>query len=126
MPAAGFEVVRTPAFDALAADYSRHGYAKIEDDLAWIAGRLKNAPEQIGDHVTALAGLPLPVFKTRCKDSTHGIGSSGGWRIYYAIRKEPAKVFLLFLHHKSECENPARGYLLQKMEQAMRSNPPKK
>src|SRR5438477_1258637 len=87
----------------------------------WLAGRLATAPDLIGDHVPELKKLTLPVFKTRCKDSCHNLGASGAWRIYYAINKAAKKVFLLFLHHKREYENPGATFLLQKLERAIRS-----
>jgi hypothetical protein len=75
----------------------------------------------MGDHVPELGELALPIFKTRCKDSCHRIGASGGWRIYYAIHKQAGKVFLLFLHHKKEYENPGGRFLPQKLERAFAS-----
>jgi len=72
---AGFSVIRTPAFDLLAAEY-RAEHPKLDEDLAWLLGRLVLAPEQMGDHVPKLGGLALPIFKTRCKDSCHRIGAS--------------------------------------------------
>ena len=75
----------------------------------------------MGDHVPELGKVALPIFKTRCKDSCHKIGASGAWRIYYAIHKPAGKVFLLFLHHKKEYENPGAKFLLQKMERAFAS-----
>lgn len=116
-----FTVIRTPAFDLLAADYVRD-HSKLETDLAWLTGRLAEAPEQMGDHVPELGGMALPIFKTRCKDSCHRIGASGAWRIYYALNKPAAKTFLLFLHHKKEYENPGAKFLLQKMERAFISS----
>src|SRR5882724_3315846 len=96
-----FTVSTTPAFDLLAHDYGRN-HKNLESDLAWLKGRLEEAPELMGDHVPELGGLAHPIFKTRCKDSCHRIGASGAWRIYYAVNKPAAKVFLLFLHHKRE------------------------
>jgi hypothetical protein len=75
----------------------------------------------MGDHVPELGKLALSIFKTRCKDSCHKIGASGAWRIYYAIHKPAEKVFLLFLHHKKEYENPGAKFLFQKMERAFAS-----
>ena len=115
-----FTVIRTPAFDLLAGDYARE-HSKLEADLKWLIGRLEEAPELIGDHVPELGGLALPIFKTRCKDTCHRIGASGAWRIYYALNKPAAKVFLLFLHHKKEYENPGAKFLLQKLERAFAS-----
>ncbi len=115
-----FTVIRTPAFDLLAADYVRE-HSKLKDDLDWLGGRLAEAPELMGDHVPELGRLVLPIFKTRCKDSCHKIGASGAWRIYYALHKPAKKVFLLFLHHKKEYENPGAKFLFQKMERAIAS-----
>ena len=112
-----FTVIRTPAFDLLAREYTRQ-HPKLDDDLDWLLGRLAEAPEHMGDHVPELGGLALPIFKTRCKDSCHRIGASGAWRIYYAVSKPAARVFLLFLHHKKEYENPGAKFLLQKLERA--------
>jgi hypothetical protein len=112
-----FTVIRTPAFDLLAGSYAST-HSRLEADLDWLIGRLAQAPEQMGDHVPELGGLALPIFKTRCKDSCHRIGASGAWRIYYALHKPATKVFLLFLHHKKEYENPGARFLLQKMERA--------
>lgn len=114
---AGYGVIRTPAFDLLMEEYRRE-HPKLAEDIKWVIGRLALAPEQMGDHVPELGGLALPIFKTRCKDSCHQIGASGAWRVYYAINKTAAKVFLLFLHHKKEYENPGPKFLLQKMERA--------
>lgn len=119
----GYTVIRTPAFDLLAEAY-RAEHPKLDEDVAWLIGRLAQAPEQMGDHVPELGGLTLPIFKTRCKDSCHRIGASGAWRIYYAINKAAAKVFLLFLHHKKEYENPGPKFLMQKLERAF-AFPPK-
>jgi hypothetical protein len=112
-----FTVIRTPAFNSLAVDYGDK-HPKLADDLAWLMGRLAEAPELMGDHVPELRGLALPIFKTRCKDTCHRIGASGAWRIYYAVNKSKSKVFLLFLHHKKEYENPGAKFLMQKMERA--------
>jgi hypothetical protein len=117
-----YAVVRTPAFDLLAAEYARE-HPKLEDDLKWLLGRLAQAPDVMGDHVPELGRLALPIFKTRCKDSCHRIGAPGAWRIYYAIHKTAGKVFLLFLHHKKEYENPGAKFLLQKLERAFTSAP---
>ena len=95
-------------------EYARE-HSKLEDDLLWLTGRLAEAPEQMGDHVPELGGLALPIFKTRCKDSCHRIGASGAWRI---VNKPAGRVFLLFLHHKKEYENPNKKFLLQKIEKA--------
>lgn len=76
----GYSVIRTPAVDLLAKDYGKT-HANLEDDLTWLIGHLALAPEQMGDHVPELGGLALPIFKTRCKDSCHKIGSSGAWRL---------------------------------------------
>ena len=65
----------------------------------------------MGDHVPEFRGLALPIFKTRCKDTCHRIGASGAWRIYYVVNKPAKKVFLLFLHHKKEYENPGVKFL---------------
>jgi|ERR1051325_5152 hypothetical protein len=115
-----FNIIRTPAFDLLARDYARE-HSRIEMDLAWVTGRLEQAPELMGDHVMELGGVALPIFKTRCKDSCHKIGASGAWRIYYALNKPAHKVFLLFLHHKKEYQNPGAKFLLQKIERALAS-----
>jgi hypothetical protein len=69
-----YTVIRTWAFDLLAAQYARD-HPKLETDIAWLAGRLAEAPEQMGDHVPELGGLAFPIFKTRCKDSCHRIGA---------------------------------------------------
>ena len=113
-----FQVIRTPAFDLLAQGYVADGHNKLEEDLTWLIGRLAQAPDLMGDHVPELKNLALPIFKTRLRDSCHRIGASGAWRIYYAFHKDATKVFLLFLHHKKEYENPGKRFLLQKMEKA--------
>jgi hypothetical protein len=117
---ANFTVVRTPAFESLLAD-CRKTHRAVNDDLRWLESKLKLAPEQIGERVPQLQNLALPIYKTRCKDSCHGIGASGGWRIYYALNKEMRKAFLLFLHHKREYELPRLDYLVQKVERALES-----
>ena len=75
----------------------------------------------MGNHVPELKGLALPIFKARCKDSCHNLGASGAWRVYYALNKGTKKVFLLFLHHKREYENPGAKFLVQKLERAILS-----
>jgi len=117
-----YSVIRTPAFDLLMAEYGCE-HPLLAEDIDWVAGRLAQAPEQMGDHVPELGKLALPIFKTRCKDSCHRMGASGAWRIYYAISKARGKVFLLFLHHKKECENPGTKFLLQKLERAFSAAP---
>ena len=115
-----YTVIRTTAFELLTAEYTRE-HSRLMEDLDWLLGRLAEAPELMGDHVPELGRLALPVFKTRCKDSCHRIGASGAWRVYYALHKPAAKVFLLFLHHKKEYENPGGKFLLQKLERAFAS-----
>jgi len=116
-PSATFAVVRPPAFDLLLEAYQKH-HRQLDDDISWLQSKLKVAPEAMGERVPQLQNLALPIFKTRCKDSCCKIGSSGGWRVYYAINKERRKVFLLFLHHKKEYENPRLEFLVQKLERA--------
>ena len=123
--ASPFVVVETSAFAALVAGYVKDGHGKLAEDLAWLASRLVEAPEQMGDHVPGLKKLPLPVFKARCKDSCHRLSASAAWRVYYAIHKEKRCVFLLFLHHKKEYETPGPAFLVQKMERALTQHPPK-
>jgi hypothetical protein len=53
-----FTVIRTPAFDLLAAQYAREHF-KLEADITWLTGRLAEAPEQMGDHVPELGGWPF-------------------------------------------------------------------
>ena len=120
--AAAYTVIRTPAFERLVEDYSKQ-HRRLGEDVEWLAGRLATAPEFMGDHVPELKGLALPIFKARCKDSCCSLGASGAWRIYYAVHKEAKKVFLLFLHHKREYENPGVRFLVQKMERAILSIP---
>jgi hypothetical protein len=116
-----FTVVRTTAFDLLMVDYQKAGHRKLDEDIGWLEEKLALAPEQLGERVPQLQNLALPIFKTRCKDSCHGIGQSGGWRIYYAVKKDAHRVFLLFLHHKREYENPRLNFLVQKLERAFKS-----
>ena len=118
--AAAYTVIRTPAFERLAEDYSKQ-HRRLVEDVEWLTGRLATAPELMGDHVPELKGLALPIFKARCKDSCHNIGASGAWRVYYAVNKEAKKVFLLVLHHKREYENPGAKFLVQKLERAILS-----
>jgi hypothetical protein len=113
-----FAVIRTPPFNSLVAD-AAGDHAALDPDLDWLIGRLGTDPQRMGDHVTNLAKLRLPIFKTRCKDSCHSLGASSGWRIYYALDKDRETVFLLFLHHKKEYELPRQGFLLQKLERAL-------
>jgi mRNA-degrading endonuclease RelE of RelBE toxin-antitoxin system len=119
-PAAAFTVVRTPAFKLLLKEYGK-SHRQLDDDTAWLEGKLKLSPEALGERVPQLQNLALPIFKTRCKDSCCRIGQSGAWRIYYAIDKDARKVFLLFLHHKKEYENPRIEFLMQKLDKAFES-----
>jgi hypothetical protein len=113
-----FQVIRTPSFDSLLVDVRRE-HPALERDMTWLIGRLSVGPEAMGNRVMELSTLALPIFKTRCKDTCHGVGASGGWRIYYAVSKGASKVFLLFIHHKREYDQPRAGFLLQKLERAM-------
>ena len=124
--ASPFAVVETPAFSALVAGYVKDGHRNLPDDLDWLKSRLAEAPEQMGDHVPGLKHLPLPVFKARCKDTCHRLSASAAWRVYYAIHKEKRAVFLLFLHHKKEYENPGKDFLVQKMQRALTQHPPER
>ena len=117
---ASLTVVRTPAFDSLLADYAKT-HRKLDADIGWLESKLKLAPEQMGERVPQLQNFKLPIYKTRSKDSCHNIGASGGWRVYYALNKETRKVFLLFIHHKRESENPRLAFLIQKIERALAS-----
>ena len=103
-----FTVIRAPAFDLLAADYARE-HPRLKDDLDWLAGRLAEAPEPMGDHVPELGPLALPIFKTRCKDSCHKIGASGAWRIYYALHKRRRKCSCFFCITRRNTRIPARN-----------------
>src|ERR1039458_6270316 len=103
-----FTVIRTPAFDLLAADYARE-HPKLKDDLDWLTGRLAEAPELMGDHMPELGKVALPIFKTRCKDSCHKIGASGAWRIYYALHKPAKKFSCCFCTTKRNTKIPARN-----------------
>jgi hypothetical protein len=115
---AEFAVIKTQPFSTLLEEVARK-HPALHMDLEWLIGRLAMAPEMMGDRVVDLAKLPLPIFKARCKDSCHALGSSGGWRIYYAVNKTAQKVFLLFIHHKKDYEMPRQGFLLQKIERAL-------
>lgn len=114
----GYAVIQTPPFDSLVADSARE-HPGLPEDLQWLFGRLKVNPQRMGNRVPELAKLKFPIFKTRCKDSCHSLGASGGWRIYYAVDKTAEKVFLLFIHHKKDYELPKPGFLLQKLERAL-------
>lgn len=115
---ASYVVVRTPAFRQLQADYEKQGHRQLDADIAWLESKLKLSPDMMGERVPQLQNLALPIYKTRCKDSCHKIGQSGGWRVYYAVNKEVRRVFLLFLHHKREYENPRIEFLVQKLDKA--------
>ena len=114
---AQFAVIQTPPFDSLVSDYTRE-HPGLADDLQWLIGRIETDPERMGNRVPELSKLKLPIFKTRCKDSCHSLGASGGWRIYYGIQKPNQKVFLLFIHHKKDYDLPKLGFLIQKLERA--------
>ena len=111
-----FNVESTPPFKEQVKELlSKH--RAIESDIAWLSGRLCQAPGAIGDRVTQIKAA-LPVFKCRCKDSCCKLSSREGWRLYYAIQKEMKTVFLLFLIHKHEQENPGKNFLEQKITRA--------
>jgi mRNA-degrading endonuclease RelE of RelBE toxin-antitoxin system len=119
-PASTFAVVRTSAFKLLLADYAKT-HRQLGGDISWLEEKLNLSPESLGERVPHLQNLAFPIFKTRCKDSCHNIGASGGWRVYYAVNKEERSILLLFLHHKREYENPRLEFLLQKLERAFES-----
>jgi len=81
-PSRYFAVGETPAFSLLVTEYEKQGHSALRADLAWLNDKLKLSPETMGDRPPQLQKLRLPIYKTRCKDSCHGIGQSGGWRVY--------------------------------------------
>jgi hypothetical protein len=87
-------------------------------DLPWLEGRLVLAPDKMGDRLCGLKNLNLPVYKTRLKDSCCNLSASAGWRVYYAVSNKTENVYLVFLHHKKDLENPAKDYLQQKIQNA--------
>jgi hypothetical protein len=115
-----FQVIQTPPFkQELRASLKKH--PKLESDINWLEGRLKQAPGAIGTHVTQIRAA-LPVFKTRCKDTCCNLSSREGWRVYYAINKNTKTVFLLFFIHKKEEENPGKEFLKQKINRCFSRN----
>ena len=116
-----FNVERTPPFKEQIKGLLRK-HPGIEKDIAWLTGRLCQAPGAIGDRVPGIKAA-LPIFKCRCKDSCCKLSSREGWRLYYAVRKETKAVFLLFLIHKHEQENPGRNFLEQKIAGAFAKRP---
>jgi hypothetical protein len=109
-------VVRHAVFEGFVSAQTK-GHPNLEADLSWLIGRLKNAPETMGDHVAGLK-TALPVFKGRCKDSCCKIGARSAWRIIYAVNAATLTVTLLILLHKKECENPSGEYLQQHLSRA--------
>jgi hypothetical protein len=92
-------------------------HPKIDSDMSWLEGRLSLAPDAMGDRVPGLK-LPLPVFKTRLKDSCCNLSAQGGWRVYYAVSVQTVRVYMVFFHHKKEIENPGMVFLQQKIQKA--------
>ena len=117
------QVVQTSAFELLVADYQKK-HRDLSEDLEWLEGRLKIAPDKLGNLVPQLQNLALPIYKTRCKDSCCNIGASGGWRVYYAVNSHKNEVLLLFLHHKREYEMPQINDLIEKLENAFDQSEP--
>jgi hypothetical protein len=111
-----FTVQRAPPFQAQ-LDALQRKHRGLERDVDWLRGRLEQAPDAIGDRVRQIRAA-FPVFKTRCKDSCCDLSAREGWRVYYAIDKKAQKVWLLFLIHKKEAENPGKDFLKQKIERA--------
>jgi len=110
-------VERTKPFVVLAGEYIE-GHSEFESDLEWLEGRLAVSATKMGDHVKGLKNLNLPVFKTRLKDSCCKMSAKEGWRLYYAVSNETMKVFMLFVFHKHEMDNPATKFLQQKLQKA--------
>ena len=117
LPLIRYKVARTIPFNGLIQEIILE-HLDFQKDLEWLEGRLVLAPETMGDHVPGLKGLNLPVFKTRLRDSCCKLSLKEGWRLYYALSKETKTIYLLFLHHKKELENPAKKYLQQKIQRA--------
>jgi hypothetical protein len=113
-----YSIQRTKPFAALIAEEGIAHVKLVLEDLPWLEGRLSLAPDKMGDKVSGLKNLNLPVYKTRLKDSCCNLSASAGWRIYYAVSTVTENVYMLFLHHKKELENPAKNYLQQKIEKA--------
>ena len=111
-----YTVVNHAVFDGIVAEQSRL-HPKLSADLLWLTGRLKNAPEKMGDRITGV-NASLPVFKGRCKDSCCQLGASSAWRVIYAVDCSKLTVTLLILLHKKECENPSNKYLQQQLSRA--------
>lgn len=112
-----YAVVRTVPFVSMVEE-AKSEHPLIEEDLKWLEPRLAVSPKTMGDKVTGLKDLNLPVYKTRLKDSCCGLSASQGWRIYYAVSDVTKKVFMLFFHHKKDLGNPATKFLQQKIERA--------
>jgi hypothetical protein len=112
-----FKVSRTKPFLSLLKDEVQK-HKELERDIVWLEGRLAIGPVQMGDHVSGLKNLNLPVYKTRLKDSCCGLSTSEGWRFYYAVSKASNTVYMLFFHHKKEIENPGKKFLQQKISKA--------
>ena len=111
------KVTRTQPFVGLVKEFFRE-HKELETDLVWLEGRLAVAATRMGDHVPGLKGLNLPVYKTRLKDACCQMSTKEGWRLYYAASNETKTVYMLFLHHKHELENPGRKFLQQKIQKA--------
>lgn len=112
-----FLVEQTKPFRKLLEEESED-HKELPVDIAWLSGRLAKAPDKMGDQVQGLSGLNLPVFKTRLKDSCCELPARAAWRVYYAVSTKTQKVYLLFLHHKKEIENPSKAFLQQKISKA--------
>jgi hypothetical protein len=95
----------------------------MEQDLDWLEGRLRQAPDAIGDQVQGMISV-YPVYKTRMKDSCCRLSASAGWRVYYPIDKQAKRVELFFMLHKKQAENAGRDFINQQIERAFSS--PKK
>jgi hypothetical protein len=116
-----YSVERTKPFSSLIQNEEKKHTKLITEDLPWLEGRLTIAPDKMGDKITGLKNLNLPVYKTRLKDSCCNLSASAGWRVYYALSNQTSRVYMLFLHHKKELENPARDYLQQKIQKAFQA-----
>ena len=111
-----YTVERTRPFIVALSEIAK-GHPKIEEDLAWLEGRLQQAPDKIGDHVQGIKA-PIPVYKTRCKDSCCRLAASGGWRAYYAVSSKKKVVYLFLILHKKVSENAGPKYIGQMIERA--------
>lgn len=82
-----------------------------------LKGKLENG-DFVGDEINGI-GLPdgENSYKLRMADTTHGIGTRGGFRLIYYVIKNEMEVFLLTIYSKRDKSDIPKNELRKLIEE---------